>query len=291
MASGPRLLGRPRCRARRWADLASTSFDMIPRGSSSVAVCWFSCSRPCWTGRRRPAGGMTVQRGRGPRVRRRRRGGRATTIAARLVLVSGAACPTADAFCGYADDCGSEVLSCEDGVWVSIASGCFGDPDPVLGGSPGVRLLRRRIRRAIPTVTAATCSSAPDTPGTAYEVCSGGLLPCRRAPAGQGVRRGGAALLRHRPPCGDRRFDCWDGWWHFVGGAICTEPVACADVPVTNDACATEGEVCEPLVENSRRLPATARPGNPSDSFDSAARALPEGPGETASPCDPVILI
>jgi hypothetical protein len=51
-------------------------------------------------------------------------------------------------------------------------------------------------------------------------------------------------------PCGMRTFTCLDGWWHFNGGAICSDPVPCDDVPVANDACAEAGDVCEPLVDD-----------------------------------------
>jgi hypothetical protein len=171
---------------------------------------------------------------------------------------AGAACAREDAVCEWADDCGGETLECQGGVWVATdAFGCAADPIPCSAGPSALD----------PCDDDAICDPDGDCRDVlecaaytwqAYAVCSEDYCAAAAPVAGKACDSEERVCgVEH--PCGSRLFSCTDGWWHFIGGAICSDPVPCADVPVENDACATAGEVCEPLVED---LPALVCDGS-----------------------------
>ena len=163
-------------------------------------------------------------------------------------VVPGGPCPREDDFCGFADDCGSEGYSCEDGVWVAVETGCFGDPVPCSEAPQEFD----SCDQDPPCDPDGDCRDVLECSGytwLAYDVCSEEYCPAAAPQQGKACdEEERSCFFDH--PCGRRLFLCLDGWWHLTGGAICTDPVACADVPVANDACVAAGEVCEPLVDD-----------------------------------------
>ena len=161
----------------------------------------------------------------------------------------GAACPREGAVCEWADDCGGETLECLDGLWVQTeATGCFADPVPC-SASPSSG---DACDEDDPCDPDGDCRDVLECAGytwVAREVCTEEYCRAAAPAAGKACdeeERG--CWIDHR--CGDRVFLCIEGWWHFVGGGICESPVPCVEVPVVNDACDAEGEVCEPLVDD-----------------------------------------
>jgi hypothetical protein len=168
------------------------------------------------------------------------------------------ACSREGAVCQWADDCGGQTLECQDGLWVTTdATGCFAEPIACAEGAAELD----SCDGDPPCDPDGDCRDVLECVGytwLAYDVCSEEYCPAAAPQEGKACDSEERSCTdEHR--CGNRTFQCVDGWWHFIGGAICTDPVACAEVPVENDACDTAGEVCEPLVED---LPTLACDGS-----------------------------
>ncbi|HKE18773.1 MAG TPA: hypothetical protein VKB80_28040, partial [Kofleriaceae bacterium] len=156
---------------------------------------------------------------------------------------AGAPCAREDAVCEWADDCGGETLECQGGVWIATEErGCAADPVPCTA-APGDLDACDHDSTCDPDGDCRDVLECASYTWRAYAVCSEEYCPAAAPVPGKACDSEERACdVEH--PCGSRLFSCLDGWWHFIGGAICTDPVACADVPVENDACATPGDVC-----------------------------------------------
>lgn len=164
-----------------------------------------------------------------------------------LEVAGGGSCETPGAQCSYGDDCGSWLYECEGGAWVQIdGSGCGGTPiaceeGPTDGDDCDFELSPE------PCDPDGDCLDVLECEGytwVAHALCTEQYCmqaaPLSDKPCDDPNRSCGVPT-----DCGTRNFVCTNDRWNFIGGGICTDPVACADAPVPNDACAQDGEVCD----------------------------------------------
>jgi hypothetical protein len=162
----------------------------------------------------------------------------------------GAACSTPGEVCSNGDDCGSWTYECQSGTWVQIdGSGCGADPvacseTPVEGDGCG----ENWGEVCDPDGDCLDVLECDSYEWRFHEVCTE-VYCAEAAPEQAKACDDPGRFCEAEHVCGERTYRCFGDYWEFFAGALCEAPQPCSAVPVTNDACDTEGEVCEPPAE------------------------------------------